>query len=1083
MVIPGAGHVSNLERPRAVQRGGARVLPARTRRARRAPRGGCPECRGAVVRSPLRRPMSMEFRILGPLEVRARPRARARRRQAACAAGAAAPARQRGRLDRAADRRALGRRAAGDGRQELQVYVSRLRGSSATAGSCTRAPGYLLQGRPGRARPRPLRAARWQRRGGAGDPATAARELREALALWRGPPLADFAYEPFAQAEIARLEELRLAALEQRDRRRPGAGRHAELAGELEALVAEQPLRERLRGQLMLALYRSGRQAEALEAYQRARTALVERAGHRAGPRAARAATGDPRAGPGARAAAAGRSRPREAPRGAFVGRERELAELVAALDDALAGRGRLVPARRRARHRQEPPGRGADRPRARARRAGARRPLLGGGRRARLLAVGAVAARLRARERRRRAARRSSAPGRGPRADRPGAARALPRPAAAAGARVRGGALSPVRRDCGVPAQRGRAAGRSCSCSTICTRPTRRRCCCCGSSRASSARRAILVLGAYRDVDPVPGRPLTEMLAEVAREPVDPRALAGRAERARGRGVRRADGVGDRVAAAGRGAARGDRGQPAVRRRDRAPARGRGRRRESGRAGLAIPQSVRDVIARRLGHLSEECNRMLVLASVLGREFALDALARLGGVSEDELLDALDEAMAARVVADVPGAPGRLRFAHVLIRDTLYEGLTARPPGAAAQAAVEALEALYGDGPGPHLAELAHHAHRRRRLRQGPPLRAPRRRPRARAARLRGGGAPVRAGARGARPRATRPTSESDASCCSRSARRTSRAGETPAATGRPSSTPPRSRGASAWRASSPARRLGYGGRIVWARAGGDDGSCRCSRRGSPRSATRTSSCAPGCSPAWPARCATSRRATAATRSAARRWSSPAARGDRPRSRTRSTAARPPIAAPTRSQSASRSARELRDVAERIGDRERLVHGHLHRLTALLMVGDVGRGRGRPGRGEPRRRRAAAARAALGRPRRAGDARAGGRQARRGGGAHRRRAGVGERAQPEMAIPVYRLQRSTLCDFRGGVEEVEPEIRELVVALPGAPGLPLRCSRTLYARLGRPAEAGEPRRARADGSPRCRSTRSGSTA
>ena len=99
---------------------------------------------------------------------------------------------------------------------------------------------------------------------GDAEPQAAAELLREALALWRGPALADFAYESFAQAAIARLEELRLLALERRIDADLALGRHAALVAELEALVAEHPLRERLRGQLMLALYRSGRQAEAL---------------------------------------------------------------------------------------------------------------------------------------------------------------------------------------------------------------------------------------------------------------------------------------------------------------------------------------------------------------------------------------------------------------------------------------------------------------------------------------------------------------------------------------------------------------------------------------------------------------------------------------------------------------------------------------------------------------------------------------------------------------------------------------------------------------------------------------------------
>jgi peptide/nickel transport system substrate-binding protein len=119
----------------------------------------------------------------------------------------------------------------------------------------------------------------------AGDrPAEAAALLREGLALWRGPPLADVAYEAFAQGEIARLEERHTAALEQRIDADLALGRHADLVGELEALVAQHPLRERLRAQLMVALYRCGRQADALEVYADARRALVEELGVEPGP-------------------------------------------------------------------------------------------------------------------------------------------------------------------------------------------------------------------------------------------------------------------------------------------------------------------------------------------------------------------------------------------------------------------------------------------------------------------------------------------------------------------------------------------------------------------------------------------------------------------------------------------------------------------------------------------------------------------------------------------------------------------------------------------------------------------------------
>jgi YVTN family beta-propeller protein len=113
----------------------------------------------------------------------------------------------------------------------------------------------------------------------AGDPEGAAAVLRDALGLWRGRPLSDFVYESFAQGEIARLEERRLLALEERIEADLALGRHADLVAELKTLVAEHPLRERMRGQLMLALYRSGRQAEALHAFQQTRRTLVDELG------------------------------------------------------------------------------------------------------------------------------------------------------------------------------------------------------------------------------------------------------------------------------------------------------------------------------------------------------------------------------------------------------------------------------------------------------------------------------------------------------------------------------------------------------------------------------------------------------------------------------------------------------------------------------------------------------------------------------------------------------------------------------------------------------------------------------------
>jgi class 3 adenylate cyclase len=118
----------------------------------------------------------------------------------------------------------------------------------------------------------------------AGEASRAAELLTQALGLWRGPPLAEVAFEDFAQPEIRRLQELRLVAIEARVDAELQLGRQAELIGELEALVTEQPARERLAAQLMLALYHCGRQADALQAYQRTRTHLAEELGLEPGP-------------------------------------------------------------------------------------------------------------------------------------------------------------------------------------------------------------------------------------------------------------------------------------------------------------------------------------------------------------------------------------------------------------------------------------------------------------------------------------------------------------------------------------------------------------------------------------------------------------------------------------------------------------------------------------------------------------------------------------------------------------------------------------------------------------------------------
>jgi DNA-binding SARP family transcriptional activator/ABC-type branched-subunit amino acid transport system substrate-binding protein/streptogramin lyase len=179
-----------------------------------------------------------------------------------------------------------GERSPATAAKTLQAYISRLRKAIGPDLLLTRGQGYLLVAAPEQVdldRFEAL-AADGREALAEGDARRAAERSREALALWRGPPLADFAYEPFAQEEIGRLEDAKLDAVEDRVDADLALGNHTPLVGELETLVAENPLRERLLGQLMLALYRAGRQAEALEVYRRGRQALSDELGLEPGP-------------------------------------------------------------------------------------------------------------------------------------------------------------------------------------------------------------------------------------------------------------------------------------------------------------------------------------------------------------------------------------------------------------------------------------------------------------------------------------------------------------------------------------------------------------------------------------------------------------------------------------------------------------------------------------------------------------------------------------------------------------------------------------------------------------------------------
>ena len=233
---------------------------------------------------------------------------RRRRAEAAGAARAAAAEREPRRPARAADRGAVRRPERQLGRSRAaQPRLAAAEGSGSgerrTSRVSPRGRGLPAPGRAGRARSRATSSCWSQRAVRRSRPATRRRphaRCASAEALWHGRPLADLEFERLARIEAERLEELRLAAVEERIDAELALGRHLPLVAELEALGAEYPFRERFRAQLMLALYRCGRQADGLEVYRQTRNRLNDELGLEPGRRAAAARAGDPHAGPGA---------------------------------------------------------------------------------------------------------------------------------------------------------------------------------------------------------------------------------------------------------------------------------------------------------------------------------------------------------------------------------------------------------------------------------------------------------------------------------------------------------------------------------------------------------------------------------------------------------------------------------------------------------------------------------------------------------------------------------------------------------------------------------------------------------------
>ncbi len=220
----------------------------------------------------------VEFAILGPLEARAEggPISLGGPKQRALLAVLLLEAGRVVSLDHLVDALWAGEPPA-TAVASLQNFVAQLRKALGPDVIETRQPGYLVRLGPEQLDVARVRALVDEAR--ATEPVRRAVLLDQALALWRGEPLAEFRYEGFAQEEIARLEEFQLTLLEERAEAKLAVGAHADLVTELEALVRRHPLRERLRAQLMLALYRSGRQAQALEAYREGRELLVQELG------------------------------------------------------------------------------------------------------------------------------------------------------------------------------------------------------------------------------------------------------------------------------------------------------------------------------------------------------------------------------------------------------------------------------------------------------------------------------------------------------------------------------------------------------------------------------------------------------------------------------------------------------------------------------------------------------------------------------------------------------------------------------------------------------------------------------------
>jgi DNA-binding SARP family transcriptional activator len=635
----------------------------------------------------------------------------------------------------------------------LQNYVLRLRkvlhrqadedGDGLTI--VTIPPGYMLQGSPSAIDSLGVaaRMASAREAVAAGEYSRATALLDETLSCWRGPSLVEFADEPFAMAEAARLDELRQVAIEDRVDAELALGHHQECVAELEALIAENPLRERRWGQLMLALYRSGRQADALRAYQRARSTLVEELGIEPGPELRRLERAifdqDPSldlpvAATAQTAVAAHRPIPAETDEGrtiplppamahqadaVFVGRQSSLEQLAACWERARNGERQVAVVRGE--------------------------PGIGKTSTARILATeahrsGAVVLYGRCEE--------ELAVPYQPVADalrwyvhhRPPAelagelgplggelVRIIPELADAVG-----GLPPPVGAEPAVERYRlfeavvGLLSSISSRCPVVLVLDDLH-----WAAKStllllrhlvqSTLLNRLLVVALCRDAGPEVTPHLGTLLGELHRESgVEQIPLAGLDEAESIALVE--ERTGQQLVPAEAAIVRALYGQTggnpffigeivrhlietgAVYRQD-------GLWRSDQRLeDIELPEGVRGLLRQRLSRLSAGSQRALAVGAVAGAAFTLDLLERVQDAADnaDALLDALDEAVVGQVLVELPGAPGRYTFAHALVRQVLLQDLTAARRARLHLRVGEAYESL--PNPTAHLGALAHH-------------------------------------------------------------------------------------------------------------------------------------------------------------------------------------------------------------------------------------------------------------------------------------------------------------------------------------------------------------------------------------